>query len=204
MKITAIILAGGFSSRFGTDKGLLKIANRSLILYVTEIASLITDEIFIVTNSNRKIELYSKEVKNLKIKYFLDLYNDIGPLAGIYTGLINSKKEYSLIIPFDTPFLSKKILFLLIKLCEDKNAIIPRWPNGHIEPLHAVYKTKMAFTAAKDAIANKEKKVSAMIQRIDDVCYISTNSLRKYDPTLQTFLNINTPLDLEKAKNLMK
>ena len=204
MKITAIILAGGFSSRFGTDKGLLKIANRSLILYVTEIASLITDEIFIVTNSNRKIELYSKEVKNLKIKYFLDLYNDIGPLAGIYTGLINSKKEYSLIIPFDTPFLSKKILFLLIKLCEDKNAIIPRWPNGHIEPLHAVYKTKMAFTAAKDAIVNKEKKVSAMIQRIDDVFYISTNSLRKYDPTLQTFLNINTPLDLEKAKNLMK
>ncbi|KON34005.1 MAG: hypothetical protein AC479_02395 [miscellaneous Crenarchaeota group-6 archaeon AD8-1] len=204
MKITAIILSGGFSSRFGTDKGLLKIANRSLIMYVTEIASLITDEIFIVTNSNRKIELYSKEVKNLKIKYFLDLYNDIGPLAGIYTGLINSKKEYSLIIPFDTPFLSKKILFLLIKLCEDKNAIIPRWPNGHIEPLHAVYKTKIAFTAAKDAIANKEKKVSAMIQRIDDVCYISTNSLRKYDPTLQTFLNINTPLDLEKAKNLMK
>jgi len=204
LKITAIILSGGFSSRFGTDKGLLKIANRSLIMYVTEIASLITDEIFIVTNSNRKIELYSKEVKNLKIKYFLDLYNDIGPLAGIYTGLINSKKEYSLIIPFDTPFLSKKILFLLIKLCEDKNAIIPRWPNGHIEPLHAVYKTKIAFTAAKDAIANKEKKVSAMIQRIDDVCYISTNSLRKYDPTLQTFLNINTPLDLEKAKNLMK
>jgi len=204
LKITAIILSGGFSSRFGTDKGLLKIANRSLIMYVTEIASLITDEIFIVTNSNRKIELYSKEVKNLKIKYFLDLYNDIGPLAGIYTGLINSKKEYSLIIPFDTPFLSKKILFLLIKLCEDKNAIIPRWPNGHIEPLHAVYKTKIAFIAAKDAIANKEKKVSAMIQRIDDVCYISTNSLRKYDPTLQTFLNINTPLDLEKAKNLMK
>ena len=204
MKITAIILAGGFSSRFGTDKGLLKIANRSLILYVTEIASSIADEIFIVTNSKRKIELYSKEVKNLKIKYFLDLYNDIGPLAGIYTGLINSKKEYSLIIPFDTPFLSKKILFLLIKLCEDKNAIIPRWPNGHIEPLHAVYKTKLAFNAAKDAIANKEKKVSAMIQRINDVCYISTNSLRKYDPTLQTFLNINTPLDLEKAKNLMK
>ena len=204
MKITAIILAGGFSSRFGVDKGLLKIANKSLISYVIKIVSSTADEIFIVTNSEKKIKKYSKSANDLKIKYFLDLYDNIGPLAGILTGLINAKGKYSLIVPFDTPFISKKIIYLLIKLCENKNAVVPRWPNGHIEPLHAVYKTKLALNAARDALVHKEKKVRAMIQRINDVYYVSTNILRKYDPNLLTFFNINTPLDLKKAKLLIK
>ena len=200
MDNTAIILAGGFSSRFGSDKGILKIANRSLIAHVAKTVNSIVNEIIVVTNSKKKIETYSKEVNELKIKFFLDIYDDIGPLAGALTGLKNANGTYSLIVPFDTPFLSKNILSLLFKLCKNRSAVIPRWPNGHIEPLHAVYLTKETLKAAKNAIAQKETKVRAMIQRLTDVYYLSTETIRKYDSELLTFLNINTPSDLEIAK----
>ena len=204
MSNTAIILAGGFSKRFGLDKGILKIAGISLMNHVVKKVNSIVDEIIIVTNSNKKIELYSKEINEFKVDFFLDIYKEIGPLAGALTGLKNSQGDYSLIVPFDTPFLSKKILKLLFKLCEEKSAVIPRWPNGHIEPLHSVYHTKEAFNAAFDAINNNEKKVRAIIQRLQKVSYISTEILRLYDPELLTFFNINTPSDLELAKKEFK
>lgn len=204
MSNSAIILAGGFSKRFGLDKGILKIAGISLMNHVVKKVNSIVDEIIIVTNSNKKIKLYSKEISEFKVDFFLDIYKEIGPLAGALTGLKNSQGDYSLIVPFDTPFLSKKILKLLFKLCKEKSAVIPRWPNGHIEPLHSVYHTKEAFNAATDAINNNEKKVRSIIQRLQKVSYISTEILRLYDPKLLTFFNINTPSDLELAKKQFK
>ena len=200
MDTTAIILAGGFSSRFGSDKGILRIGNKSLIAHVAKTVSAIVNELIVVTNSKKKINIYSKEIPELRIKFLLDIYNGIGPLAGVLTGLRKATGKYSLIVPFDTPFLSKNILLLLFKICENKSAVIPMWPNGYIEPLHAVYDTQETFNAAKKAIAHDETKVRSMIQRLKNVNYISTETIKKYDPQLLTFLNINKPLDLVIAK----
>ncbi len=201
MQKTAIILAGGFSSRFGLDKGLLKIENKPLILHVVDTVYPIVEEILIITNSEKRIEKYSKEVLNSKVKFALDLHDNIGPLAGALTGFNYAKGKYSLLIPFDTPLISQKIIILLFKLCTNKSAVIPKWPNNHIEPLHAVYNTKEAYIAANNAIAQHETKVRAIIQRLNNIQYISTDFIKKYDSDLQTFLNINTPSDLIKAKN---
>ena len=193
-------MAGGVSKRFGLDKGFLKIGNKSLLFHVVNIVNPIVDEIIIATNSKKKARKYTKEISNLKVQYTLDLHKGIGPLAGTLTGLENAKGKYSLIVPFDTPFMSIKILSLLFNLCKEKSAVIPRWPNNHIEPLQAVYQTKEAFIAATDAIAKKETQVRAIIQRLNKVHYVSTVILKKYDPHLRTFFNINTPADLSKAK----
>ncbi|MCJ7714009.1 hypothetical protein MUO66_06085, partial [Candidatus Bathyarchaeota archaeon] len=88
--------------------------------------------------------------------------------------------------------------------CKNRSAVIPKWPNNHIEPLHAVYNTKEAFKAATNAIAQQETKVRAIIKRLNNVHYVSTKYIQKYDSNLQTFLNINTPSDLIKAKNILK
>lgn len=203
MDCTAIILSGGFSKRFGFDKGILRIGNKSLIAHVAKTVSEIVSEIIVVTNTKKKIETYSKEIHKLKINFFLDIYNGVGPLAGALTGLKEAKGKYSLIVPFDTPFLSKNILSLLFKMCKNKSAVVPRWSNGYIEPLHAVYNTKETFNAAKKAIADNETKVRSMIQRLENVYYIPIEILRKYDPQLLTFLNINRPSDLLIAKKLI-
>jgi molybdopterin-guanine dinucleotide biosynthesis protein A len=197
---TAIILAGGFAKRFGSDKGILKIANIPLINHVVKKVESLVNEILIVTNSKKKIDLYSKELSGIEVDFYLDINEEIGPLGGALTGLKHSKGNYSLIIPFDTPFLSKKILSLLFDLCKNRSAVIPRWPNGHIEPLHSVYNTKEAFIAALDSVNKNEKKVRSIIQKLQNVFYISTEILQSFDPKLLTFFNINTPSDLEVAK----
>ena len=204
MDRTAIILAGGVSKRFGLDKGSTKIGNKSLLFHVVNIVNPIVDEIIIATNSKNKAKKYSKEISNLKVQYTLDLYEGIGPLVGALTGLESSNGKYSLLIPFDTPFISKKILYFLFNLCKDNSAVIPRWPNNHIEPLQAVYQTQEALIAATEAIKEKETQVRAIIQRLNKVHYVSTEILKKYDPKLRTFFNINTPADLAKAKEYFK
>lgn len=204
MDKTAIVLAGGFSHRFGLDKGLLEIDNKPLILHVIDSVSSIVQEIIIVTNSKERIETYSKIIFNPKVKFIVDLYDSRGPLAGALTGLSYATGKYSLLVPFDAPFMSKKILFLLFSLCKNRSAVIPKWPNNHIEPLHAVYHTKEAYKAAKNAIAQQETKVRAIIKRLNNVQYVPTKYIQKYDSNLQTFLNINTPSDLIKAKNILK
>ncbi len=204
MDRTAIILAGGVSKRFGVDKGFLKIGNKSLLFHVANIVNPIVDETIIVTNSKNKARKYSKEISNLNLQYTLDLYKGIGPLAGALTGLESANGKYSLIIPFDTPFMSKKILSLLFNLCKKNSAVIPRWPNNNIEPLQAVYQTQCALIAARNAIIEKETQVRAIIQRLNKVHYVSTEIFKKYDPKLRTFFNINTPVDLVKAKEYFK
>ena len=200
MSKTAIILAGGFAKRFGSDKGILKIANISLINHVVKKVESLVNEILIVTNSKKKIDLYSKELIGVKVDFYLDIYDGIGPLGGALTGLKHSKGNYSLIVPFDTPFLSKKVLSLLFDLCKQRSAVIPKWPNGLIEPLHSVYNTKEAFIASLDSVNKNEKKVRSIIQKLQNVFYISTEILQSFDPKLLTFFNINTPSDLEVAK----
>jgi molybdopterin-guanine dinucleotide biosynthesis protein A len=107
-------------------------------------------------------------------------------------------------LPFDTPFVSKEVVSLLFELCLNRAAAIPRWPNCQIEPLHAVYQTKLALEAAKSAVAEGKLNVRAMIEKLRGVRHISTLVIQQLDPELRTFFNINTPIDLKKATVLAK
>jgi len=93
---------------------------------------------------------------------------------------------------------------LLLDLCGGKNAVIPRWPNGYIEPLQAVYRTKPALEAAKNVLGEGKFNMRSMIDSLGGIRYISTLVLQQLDPKLKTFFNINTPLDLKKAEYMLR
>jgi molybdopterin-guanine dinucleotide biosynthesis protein A len=88
---------------------------------------------------------------------------------------------------------------LLFDCCVGRAAVIPRSTDMECEPLHAVYHTKQALQAAKDAIAENELEVQAMVERLHGVRYMSTMVIEQLDPDLKTFFTVNTPLDLRKA-----
>ena len=111
--------------------------------------------------------------------------------------------KYSLLLPCDTPFVLNQIVSLLLELCSKKDAAIPRWPNGYLEPLQAAYNTKSALTAANKALKDNKLNMRSMISHLGNVRYISTSVLRRLDPELKTFFNINTPKDLKKAEHLL-
>jgi len=198
---SAIILAGGFSSRFGQDKGLVQLVGKPLIRHVLDKVDDIVDEKIVVVSSKVQAENFAKVVGS-DANVFMDMNEARSPLVGALAGLEEAHGKYALLLPCDTPLISKGVLLFLLDLCIDKNAVIPRWPNGYIEPLHAVYFTKSALEAAKNALGEGKLNMQSMINGMRGVRYVSTLVLQQLDPDLRTFFNINTPLDLKKAEQM--
>lgn len=203
MDKSAVILAGGFSSRFGQDKGLLQLANKPLIRHVLNAVNGIVDEKLVIVSSKDQAKAYSR-VTDSCANVLVDIAEVHGVLAGALTGFEEAQGEYSLLLPCDTPLVSRDILLLLLELCINKNAAIPRWPNCYVEPLQAVYRTKPALEAARNALWEGKLNVQAMVDKLRDVRYVSTLVLEQLDPQLNTFFNINTPVDLSRAELMLK
>lgn len=202
VKSSAIILSGGKSKRFKRDKGLVPVFQKPLIHYVIETVKPLVDEVFIVTSSQDKVEEYPRYFPSLRI--VADEYDSRGVMSGALTGFKNAKGEHSLLLPCDTPLLSRRVLSLLLDLAPGNDAVVPRWPNGYLEPLQAVYRTQEAYNAARESIAADEFSPRHMISRLNKVLYVSTIVLNKLDPGLLTFHNVNTFHDLQRIKNRLK
>jgi len=198
LKRSAIVLAGGVSSRFGQDKGVLKIADKPLIKCVLDAVSPVVEETIVVTNSKERAAKYAKTVGD-DVPFAIDVCQSQGPLIGALTGFGFAHGKYSLLLPFDTPFVSREVILLLFELCLNKAAVIPRWPNGQIEPLHSVYQTTTALKAAESAVNEGKLNMRAMIEKISGVRYVSTLVIQQLDPDFRSFFNINNPVDLRKA-----
>jgi molybdopterin-guanine dinucleotide biosynthesis protein A len=203
MDKSAIILAGGSSSRFSEDKGVLELDNKPLLNHVVDAVKGLVDEVIVVTSSKERVDLYSKIVSS-KVRFAVDVCESKGPLIGALTGFEAAEGKYSLLLPFDNPFVSRDVVSLLFELCIGKSAAVPRWTNSQIEPLHGVYQTKQALEAAKKALAENELDMQAMVSKMRGVRYISTLVIEQLDPDLRTFFNINAPLDLKKAMIMLK
>ena len=200
---SAVILAGGFSRRFGRDKGLVVLAGKPLILHVIDRVSKVADEVLVVVSSEEqknKFETILEEKANLVI----DKDDSQSPLVGAITGFESANAEYSLLLPCDTPLVSTQIVQFLLDMCTNRSAAIPRWPGGYIEPLQAVYRTESALTAAKTALKQGKMNMRSMIDNLRGVRYVSTMVLEQLEPELLTFFNVNTPQDLKKAESILK
>ena len=130
MVITAIILAGGKSSRMKEDKGLVYFNGKMLVEHVIGSVKKITDHIIIVTQN----EAY----KQFGYPCYPDVLREKGALGGIFTGLVHSSTQKNIIIGCDMPFLSQNIFSGLINNCEGVDALITEH-KGKAEPLCAIY-----------------------------------------------------------------
>jgi molybdopterin-guanine dinucleotide biosynthesis protein A len=200
---SAVILAGGFSRRFGRDKGLVVLAGKPLIIHLIDRVYKVVDDVFVVVSSEKqknKFETLLEEKANLVI----DKDDSQSPLVGAITGFETANAEYSLLLPCDTPLVSTQIVQFLLDMCANRSAVIPRWPGGYIEPLQAVYRTESALTAAKTALKQGKMNMQSMIDNLRGVRYVSTIVLEQLEPDLLTFFNVNTPQDLKKAESILK
>lgn len=128
--ITAIILAGGKSTRMKEDKGLVYFKGNMLVEYVLAAAGKVTDHIIIITSN----PAYGR----FGFPCIEDELKDRGPLGGIYTGLNHSSSRKNLLLGCDMPFLSEKILTELIMNCGEEDVLLTEH-QGKAEPLCSVY-----------------------------------------------------------------
>ncbi|MCP4483763.1 MAG: molybdenum cofactor guanylyltransferase [Flavobacteriaceae bacterium] len=180
--ITGIILAGGKSSRMGTEKGLIIYKNKPFVEHIIEAMSPLVDNIIIISNN--------KVYESFGFKCYEDLIKNTGPLAGIYTGLRYSKTDYNLIVSCDIPLVKTIVLQKLIDQKNDASEVIQLQSQGKNMPLIALYK-KSCEVIFKKELHQNQKKVQTALKKCNVKTVVIDESLE------QVTANINTPEDLE-------
>lgn len=197
---SAVILAGGKSSRFNyIDKQSIRANDKALLLHVIESISDIVDEIVIAARDEgqkKNIEKTVEFVDFSNVNLTIDDVLDFGPLGGILSGLKATSSDYSVILACDMPHINKNVVKLLFATSKGFDASIPMWQNGLMEPLCAVYAKDPMIKATKKAVKNKKRKVVWPISKLSDVIFVPVEIIKKIDPKLKTFSNINDPKDL--------
>ncbi|HEX7627295.1 MAG TPA: molybdenum cofactor guanylyltransferase [Candidatus Methanoperedens sp.] len=199
MAYSAIILAGGKGKRMGyREKALMAINGKPLISYVIEGLEKVVDNIIISVRDKAQGDLFDTMLPGYT--YAFDKYENTGPLAGILSSLSVCRDEYCFIAACDMPFINENVVKMLFKGSVNHDAAIPRREDGFLEPLHAVYKSKPMIFETRKAIKKGERIILAPIQKLR-VNYVEIEDIRKIDPDLRTFININTPEDMDRIKN---
>ncbi len=188
--ITGVILAGGKSSRMGTDKGVLELNGKKIIEHIIFSIQPIVDEIIIISNTNN--------YDYLGLKVYNDIIKDRGPLAGIHTALTYTSTEKNLIVSCDTPFINSELLSYLVDNAGRCEVAIPIH-KGNTEPLCAIYSKKCVDRFEELISKNVLKMHNVFHHFITKEIFISEKQ-SFYDPKL--FVNINTPEELDKQKEV--
>jgi len=198
-----IVLAGGLSKRFGQDKCLKDLAGKPLVVHVLDRVSAVADERLIVVGSEVQKNVLSG-LPDLGAGVVVDKYGDHSPLVGALTGFESVRADRALLLPCDAAFVVPEIASLLLDLCVGRSAVVPRWPNGYVEPLQAAYDVKLAVDAARKALDEGKRDMLGMIAHLRHIRYVSTLVLQQYDEKLTSFHNINTVEDWRKAESMLK
>ena len=182
-------MAGGQSSRMGSNKALLEWQGKSLLQHALDKVAHITNETFIVTN----------ELTHPSIPTYPDLIPNAGPVGGIHTALDRSLSEYLLVLACDMPLVSQGLLLYLKQHIDPKyDAIIPVFYES-IEPLCAIYHSGCA-KAFETCIDVGQLKLSTIASELRTLYLPITDDLPFYSRNL--FFNVNTPADLRKLKEM--
>ncbi len=198
---SALILAGGKGSRLDyQEKALIDINGEPLIAVIIKRLEKAVNNIIISVRDRAQGELLDSRLSGLvktQYRFAYDAYKETGPLAGILSGLKACEDEYCFVAACDMPFINEKIVRMLFKESEHYDAAIPRWDDGFLEPLHAVYRCEPMIRETKKAIEKGETVILAPVFKLN-IKYVQVDYIKKIDPKLRTFININTYEDIQK------
>jgi molybdopterin-guanine dinucleotide biosynthesis protein A len=183
--ITAAVLIGGRSRRFGRDKVVEPLGGVMLVEMVISVLRPLFSEIVLIGHARHAISGY---------KTLPDMVPGCGPLGGIYTALVYSGNPYCFIFAADMPNLNTGLIRYMAGLKEKADIIIPQVPKG-LEPLHAIY-SKTAVPVIKDLLTKREFKILNLIGQMKTE-YIGYQTIKDFGEPLRIFSNINSLSDIE-------
>ena len=203
------ILIGGKSSKFNTEKIRFKFENKSLILHLIEVLSNFDEEIYLVSSSEEQLLSYRKDINFPEnSKFFFDdreyfPYPEIySPILGVYTALKelnNLGFEKVFILSGDSPLIKKEVIRWLIDTSATFDCTIPKWNNGYLEPLFAIYPIEKTLKRARENLINREFNLNHLLEDEWNINYLSVeDSIQPLDKNLVSLININGPIDIEK------
>ena len=177
----------------GREKAFLEINGKPMIQHVVGKVSKLSEEIAISCRSGR--EKLARMFPRAKV--VVDKDERKGTLTGLVSALPEIKSEYTALVACDCPKIKLEVIKLLFENAKNHGGAVPRWPNGYVEPLQAVYETEKLRKAANEVWKMGKMKLTEVLNILPDIVYLSTEKLREIDPKLESFMNVNSPEDIE-------
>ncbi len=187
--ISAYIIAGGRSSRFGEDKALFHYRGKTLIEHVAEAIRPVMEQITIIGGGAKRFAFLGFPCRD-------DLISGLGPLGGVHTALHVSETQRVFVFACDMPGLSVDLIRFMASLSKGFDVTVPA-VNGKYEPLHAVY-AKSCIAHVEECIGKGERRVAAFFDRVS-VRTVTGNEIRAFADPKSVFRNINYRDDVEDS-----
>jgi molybdopterin-guanine dinucleotide biosynthesis protein A len=191
---TAVILAGGRSSRLGRPKALLPFDGEPLISHVVRLLTQIFAEVIVVAAPEQELPSLPARVVRDEVAYQ-------GPVSGIYHGLAASSKDVCFVTSCDAPFLNRALIAHLLSQVADYDVVVPYW-DERFQPLHAVYRTSVA-ALLKEQLLRGELRPIFLYDKVR-TRQIHEDEIRRLDPEALSLLNMNSPEEYQAALQLWR
>ena len=208
----AIILAGGKARRFQSeqqtwqDKALIELSGKPLLVHAVDNVQNLVEEIVIIVNEERRKAEYSEVLRKHhkeNVRLLIDEKCDQlgGPLVAILTGLKSVKADYCLTLPCDMPLVQPGVIEYMLDAASGSRVVVPIWPNGRLETLLMALQKNSALEVAGTLCGLQLPRSDDIVRGALDVLFISTVAeIKKLDPDLRSFVNINSREDLFRLR----
>lgn len=169
----------------------------TLLEYVLDSVWTVADQIFVVFNREPDLRLV-ESISTFGVKVIIHREGS-STVSAVVSGLKAARSEHCFVVSGNVPFIKPNVVHALFESARNYDAAIPRWANGTIEVLTAVYDTKAFLKVATRSEDIEE--MSSVIDNLYAVRYVAVEEeLKLLDPDLYSFMAIKNAEDLEKAR----
>jgi molybdenum cofactor guanylyltransferase len=187
--ITAIVLAGGRSSRMGAPKALLLFDGEPLIVHMVATLQRMFAEVVVVTAPGQ-------DLPSMPVKLVRDEVPYQGPVGGICYGLTAACGDAGFVTSCDSAFLNTDLISHLVAQIPEHDVVVPHW-QGRFQPLQAVYR-RGVLPLLGEQLARGELRPIQLFDKVR-TRRIDEDEIRRFDPEGASFFNMNTPEDYAEA-----
>jgi molybdopterin-guanine dinucleotide biosynthesis protein A len=191
--ISAVILAGGASSRLGGwTKARIRVGGKMIISRMLEVIKPVFEEIILVTNTAEEF----REFGDLKMTY--DEYKGAGPLGGIHAAIKVSEKTACFVFAGDMPLIDRDLILRETEfyLMHEKEIVVPL-TGKFIEPLHSIYRNTIIHDLEAYLSDRNIKAVREFIRNRNIAYFIPGES------DIKAFINVNLPADIIRVEKIL-
>lgn len=186
-RLTGLLLAGGASSRMGTDKAVLLVDGVSLAARAASVLAACCERVIVASGDGARLG-------HLGLPQVADAVPQGGPLAGMVAGLEEADTPLVAVLAVDLPDASSDVLRALAACWDGEVAVIPR-VDGRLHPLHAVWSASSAPALAA-RLARGQGSVTAAAEELG-ATVVGAEVWGQVDPAGRFARNVNRPEDLE-------
>jgi molybdopterin-guanine dinucleotide biosynthesis protein A len=189
---SAVVLVGGEARRAnGQEKYFFTYQGRTFIERLVDSLKEVVDEIILVARNPEQCRRF-EGIEG--IRCITDIRTGLGPIGGLHAGSVAAQGDLIFVSACDMPCINPAVISYLFERIEGYDAAIPVWNAEMLEPLHAVYRKTALVTYLE---SHDSLSLRAMIMNLS-ARYVPIDEIKKFDPELLTFTNINKIEDLER------